>query len=339
MYPVLKTGDLVVGEAVYLTGYHEGDIVVWYRTFSYGVIHEVISIDDGMIVTKGVNNPAPDPPIPSSYVKYKVVLHIPRSIWLPTLLLLAGVYAYYKRREIISAFKSSEPGALTIAGWMLAFFILLDMAVIFLSTVYYDSYRVSIQLPSVTLRSVKLMSDKPIIRIMYNINGTFITGVEECSITAGDALYHCGSISFTNNTIYVRVPPSSISHAFQKSGNVGTITVNLKVLFKGGNLTGRYSVLIPWRPIKVEASKGGIVVYNPNYLPVNITLRSQYYSYNNGVVVFLNETPPENITIPPHSNLTINIAKIGSFARVLVSYPYKPGSKNEILEVVKVDFT
>ena len=338
MYPVLKTGDLVVGEAVYLTDYHVGDIVVWYRTFSYGVIHEVVDIRDGTVITKGVNNPAPDPPVPSSYVKYKVVMHIPRHIWLPSLVFFAGLYAYYRRRDILEAFKSPEPGALTVAGWILAFFILLDMAVIFLSTVYYDSYRVTIQPPSVSLRSVRLLKDRPTVEVVYNVNGTHITSVENCSVGAGKTLYGCSTISYTNNTVYAGLPRQAIIDALKKPGSVPTVILHLFISFKGGNVTGEYSVIIPWRPLDIETLDGRVRIVNPNLLPVNVTIQIQYYAVRNGVTVFVNETTPKQITIPPDTTKTIDIPRKGSFARVVVTYPYKPGSTRIIQEVARVDF-
>ena len=338
MYPVLKTGDLVVGEAVYLTSYHVGDIVVWYRTFSYGVIHKVVEIRNGIVVTKGVNNPAPDPPVPSFYVKYKIILHIPRHIWLPGLVLLAGLYAYYRRRDILEALKSPEPEALTIAGWILAFFILLDMAVIFLSTLYYDSYRVALQPPSVSLRSVALLPDKPVARIVYNVNGTHITGVEDCNISVGEAFYNCSTFSFTNNSVYAGIPVLAITQALRRPGLIAMVTLHLKIAFTSGNLTGKYNIIIPWKPLSVETIKDGVRIVNPNYIPVNISMQVNFYVYQNGVIDFLDKRGPQTITVPPHAVKTINIPKEGSFARVVITYTYKPGSTKIIQEVVRVDY-
>lgn len=76
MYPVLRPGDVVVVEAPSHTNITIGDIVVYEFTGNfYGqyltdelIIHEVIYIyyHDGVecLVTKGVNNPIPDPGYP-----------------------------------------------------------------------------------------------------------------------------------------------------------------------------------------------------------------------------------------------------------------------------------
>ena len=265
-------------------------------------------------------------------------MHIPRHVWIPSLLLLAGLYGYYRRRDILEALKSPEPGALTVAGWMLAFFILLDMAVIFLSTVYYDSYRVTIQPPSVSLRSVRLLKDKPVVEVVYNVNGTYITGVENCSIGAGKAIYGCSTVTYTNNTVYAGLPSQAIIEALKKSGSVPSVIIHLLVSFRGGNVTGEYSVIIPWRPLDIETLEGGVRVVNPNLLPVNITVQVQYYAIRNGITVFVNKTTPLQVTIPPDTAKTIDIPRKGSFARVVVTYPYKPGSTRIIQEVVRVDF-
>ena len=78
------------------------------------------------------------------------------------------------------------------------------------------------------------------------------------------------------------------------------------------------------------------IAYN---VPVNLSFVIQYYSYNNGVTVFLNESQPMHIVVSSHSKITINVTRMGSFARVIVTYPDKPGSKNVVQEVIKVEFT
>lgn len=339
MYPVLNTGDLVIGEAVYLTDYHVGDIVIWYRTFSYGVIHEVIEIRDGTVITKGINNPAPDPPVPSSIVRYKVVFHIPRYVWIPCIIVIASLYAYYRRKDLVSAFKSPELETLTIAGWILTFFIFLDIGVVFLSTIYYDSYKVTIQPPSVSLRSVKLQKDKPLVEIGYSIKGTYITGIENCSVSVGNTIFECSKTSYTSNTVYAGLPRQAIVTALKQSGSTSSLTLQLKITFKGGNLTGKYRVIVPWKPLVIKAAKGSIIVTNPNYIPVNITIEIHYYTVRNGIILFLDKTEPRQITVPANSAKAIEITEKGSFARVLVTYTYKPGSTRVIQEVVKVEFT
>ncbi len=339
MYPVLKTGDLVVGEAVYLSGFHVGDIVVWYRTFSYGVIHKVIKIKNDIVVTKGVNNPAPDPPVPSSYVQYKIVLKIPRTVWIPSALILASWYVIARRRDIIEAFRSSNIEALNIAAWILTFFILLDMAVIFLSTIYYDSYRIVIKPPTISLRGVGLLSNEPVLKLTYNVNGTFITGVKSCKIIVGGTPCKCGRISHTEKNVYIEIPRDVLIKIIEKQKYPGLATIYLFIKLNNGNVTGKYNFIVPWKRVSVKVVGDKVEIWNPNYIPVNISVVIQYYKHRNGLVVFLNETRPINVTVPPHSNSYINVSKLGDLARIIVSYNSRPGSKKIIQEVLKVEFT
>ncbi|MEB3758259.1 MAG: signal peptidase I [Desulfurococcales archaeon] len=339
MYPVLKTGDLVVGEAVYLSGFHVGDIVVWYRTFSYGVIHQVITIRNGIVVTKGVNNIAPDPPVPSSYVKYKIILKIPRTVWIPSILALASWYVFIRRRDIVEAFRSSNIEALNIAVWILTFFILLDMAVIFLSTIYYDSYRVAIRPPSISLKGIELLSNEPILKLTYNVNKTIITGIKSCKIIVGGTPYNCGETSYNKNNVYIGIPQNVLNEIMRKQKYPGIATVYLFIKLNNGNVTGKYNFIVPWKHVSVKVVNNKVEIWNPNYLPVNVSVIIQYYKYSGGIVVFLNETKPINITVPPHSNSYINISRYGDFARIIVSYNSRPGSEKVVQEVLKVEFT
>lgn len=84
MLPKLHKGDLVF--AVKPDNLSVGDIIIYHANCVYmpnrDIIHRINSFRDGKIITKGDNNPGPDPcPVEYSQVKGKVVLGIPLLGW------------------------------------------------------------------------------------------------------------------------------------------------------------------------------------------------------------------------------------------------------------------
>lgn len=79
MEPALKPGDLVIVRKASLDSIGVGDIVA-YRSPENGVVivHRVIAIDGGVLVTKGDANPEPDPfKVTGNMVLGKVVARVP----------------------------------------------------------------------------------------------------------------------------------------------------------------------------------------------------------------------------------------------------------------------
>ncbi len=88
MLPTLEGGDLVVIQNVPVDQVHVGDIIVYSGLCSTGgesVVHRVIQISSGGLITKGDNNPEPDQymheiangPITQQCLEGKVVFVIP----------------------------------------------------------------------------------------------------------------------------------------------------------------------------------------------------------------------------------------------------------------------
>lgn len=105
MSPSIEPLDIVVAVR---KGYSLGDVVVWCYTPALCIVHRVVSIDGGIIVTRGDANPVPDPPISSSLVVGVVVFKIPRLIWIPMLLLPLTAYCILyvaRKREITDTVK------------------------------------------------------------------------------------------------------------------------------------------------------------------------------------------------------------------------------------------
>ena len=74
MEPTLQINDLVIIRAA--ETYEVGDIVV-YQSGRMGVIHRLIALEDGMALTQGDANNAPDEPIPAASIQGKLVLRVP----------------------------------------------------------------------------------------------------------------------------------------------------------------------------------------------------------------------------------------------------------------------
>ncbi|MEM0283353.1 MAG: signal peptidase I, partial [Sulfolobales archaeon] len=99
MEPSLRVGDLVL----YSCGnYSVGDVILYCVTPSHCIVHRIIDLvrvnmsngDRIMLITKGDNANQTDSPIELSMVRGRVILSIPREIWIP-LLVAVIVYSLY----------------------------------------------------------------------------------------------------------------------------------------------------------------------------------------------------------------------------------------------------
>ncbi len=88
MLPTLEGGDLVVIQNVPIDQIHVGDIIVYNGLCSTGgesVVHRVVQVTSGGLITKGDNNPEPDQymheiangPITQQCLEGKVIFVIP----------------------------------------------------------------------------------------------------------------------------------------------------------------------------------------------------------------------------------------------------------------------
>ena len=89
MIPKFYPGDLVFAAAP--TGLKTGDIIIYHAECPYmpdkDIIHRIVGFDKGNIITKGDNNPYPDPcPVSPEQVRGKVIFDAPLLGW-PRLLL------------------------------------------------------------------------------------------------------------------------------------------------------------------------------------------------------------------------------------------------------------
>lgn len=105
MEPTYMPGDLLVAVRAGPRDVKPGDVVVWCTPSGSCTVHRLVKVNSTVIVTKGDNNatnPAPDPPVPASWLKYRVVLHIPRLVAVATVAAAAAAWvaAGRKRRSL-----------------------------------------------------------------------------------------------------------------------------------------------------------------------------------------------------------------------------------------------
>lgn len=76
MEPTLSKGDLLIVHKQ--KEYKTGDIVV-YQSGSELIVHRIITISNGVVITRGDANDTADPPFQKSQIRGSVVGHIPHA--------------------------------------------------------------------------------------------------------------------------------------------------------------------------------------------------------------------------------------------------------------------
>jgi len=100
MEPTYRPGDLLVAVRAGPGDVEPGDVVVWCRPGGGCTVHRLVSVNGSYIVTWGDNrgtNPAPDPPVPASWLRYRVVARVPREAAAGAV--AAGLVFYALRRR------------------------------------------------------------------------------------------------------------------------------------------------------------------------------------------------------------------------------------------------
>ena len=109
MEPAIMTDELIVVKA---SDTYAVDDVVVYQTGRILVVHRIVSMADGLVVTRGDANNTDDAPIELSQIKGKVIAHIPnvgtvvrtvKTPWATALLIIGAVIMvelpYRKKKE------------------------------------------------------------------------------------------------------------------------------------------------------------------------------------------------------------------------------------------------
>ncbi len=310
MEPTLHVGDIVVGVK---EPFKVGDIVIWCAGPTYCVVHRVVELRDGIVVTKGDNNPAPDPPVPESLVKYRVVTIVRNYEWLPVVLTVLGFYAYlnrdyFRRRRV-------APG--DVASLILVAFVVFNATVALLAPAYYSLEAGSLAVPRVTLRYATLSSNGSVV-IALNTYNTRLVNVTQCyvSIYGSSKRYGCEARVTRHSSIVINGVPQSLLERMVEEG-VGPLVISVKATILFGKLLGTYYVYPPWRKPTVNVLRNGtVVIANPNPAPLKVNVTT-YVSNKPGLanVAF------EERVLAPHGVLKLDLSKY-KYAYVRVEYVF-----------------
>ena len=332
MYPSLRPGDLILSLHKDITGYGVGDVVIWCSTPSYCTIHRVVELRDSQVITKGDNNPSEDPPIPESYVKYKVVLVIPSIVWLSTCLILTGFYVFRNKEKIVGLKK--ELGNLELL--VFSVFVTINLALIALVPMNYSTLESTVGRPSMSLRSVEILDPGSLILIKYNLNYLSLVSVTECLIEVSDQLIRCVAYIPASDSVIVIVPPETYEALYENRLTSFKTLINLTL--DKGLLVGNYPLHISWNKVSILVNENQLILSNPNYIPINVTyVKVTYMSYDTESrthrVVHVEEL--QGFTVPPRNNYSLLVESKGEYAYVMIKYLFMG---EEIVEQRRINF-
>ncbi len=307
MEPALKVGDLVL---CVRSSFKVDDIVVWCVGPTYCVIHRVIEVTGNSVVTKGDNNPAPDPPIPKSFVKYKAVLVVPRYLWVSVVLAVFAAYAYANRRYLLK--RKLLPGE--VLSLVLITFIVFNAAIALLAPTYYPARKAGISVPQIGLARIRVLNNASVL-LSYRVHGTYLINTTSCRAWIRGELNNsvdCTAKVVGPSEILVSIPVKFLEQMFRAGERSLVLRLSMQILF--GKVLGRYYVYVPWRELNVSAVNGALVVRNPNPVPlvVNITF---YLANKPGIANVTTKT----VIISAGGEVEFNLSKY-KYARANVEY-------------------
>lgn len=334
MLPTLKPGDIVF---TVQSDYKEGDIVVWFYNLFQGVVHRVAGINSTYVITKGDNNPFEDPPVPKSWIKYKVILIINREIWLSVLsiILIFMAYRYLKRSSIKIKRKK-----LNFPLISLTFFIILDL--IFISFIVIPPGYSEIQQfnPNVELLDISLSSDGNNITVHYYLTNTILSNINYCTLQSYNISSNTTCIIKDSNLIaYVPKEIYSITYNLSNS-TISKILLFVNISLSFGYLIGNYSIYLNWKKLEVNVKKNLIEIYNPNFIDFNLTNIKIIYIRTNPVnksSEVIKEVNINELIVYSRNFFVLNLEKIGNYAYVEFKYKFKFSEKGEVFERIYVE--
>lgn len=318
MLPTLRSGDIVVGFSTYLSKFNINDTVICCFTFSHCVIHRVVNFSAAHIVTKGDNNPLPDPPVPIGFAKYKVVLAIPFGVWFFPVLAAVSFYLYSKRKEVKAFFSSFAE----VEFFIFVVFLLMDLSFVSLVPVNYFSF-IAIEKPSVELKGIWLTEKGRVLSVNYSLSDVNLVNVSQCVVQIFNESFLCFANVY-NSSVLITIPDDVYLKAYEFG--VERINVSLKAVLDKGFLIGNYSYVVNWKPLVLSEHAQNVTIFNPNYISIrtsNITVTYMGYDpvFKIPVIVKTRVLPP--VSIEPMSNLTICVPSMKNSNYAYVEFTYK----------------
>jgi len=329
----MKPGDLLVSLHKDIVGYDVGDVVVWCSNPTYCTVHRVVELSGSQVVTKGDNNPSEDPPIPESYVRYRVVLIIPLIAWLPACLACMSLYLIKEREKLLRLARGFGDVE------MIVFFVLtiINLALVALVPLHHFTTEPTLVKPSMSLRSVEILEPGSLILVRYGVQNLKLVSVAGCLVEVGDQVLGCSAYIPTSDSVAVVVPPETYAVAYKEGLTSFKVLVNLTL--DKGFLVGSYPLHISWSKLGISVSNNSLILSNPNYLPINVTqVRVTYMSYDKWSrthkVTQVKEL--EGFTVSPKNTYVLLIEGRGEYAYVMIKYLFMG---EEVVEQRRIDFS
>lgn len=263
MEPTLRCGDAVL----YLNvGYDVGDVVVYCASPSHCVVHRVVGFvvlntvsgHRTMVVTKGDGVELPDSPVDPSWVRGRVVLTVPREVWMP-ILVPAMALVLLRTSKIPVVGPSYLMLLLTGLSSILAVY----------ATTPSPIKCESVEPPIMNLAGAYFEPEMCAVRVRY---------VGELSITAVSVRVNSTPASMilaSERELLVRPSPLQLKEAFEL-GRPLIVEVEAE-LNHVGRMRGEYAVIVGGLNPELSVADGALIVGNPNGFPVTLNVSIRYY--------------------------------------------------------------
>lgn len=333
MYPTLKQGDLAIGISASIDKYSKGDIVIYCRSFNYCIIHRVISFENGTLITKGDNNPIPDPPVSPESVRYRVIFTIPAWLWIPSLFLISSLSYIDIRRPRESLFSAFNLEA------FLYTLILLSFVTLFVIIIIQEPGKAtSIPTPEITLKSIYFSENKSSVFLIYNLQNITLLSLQSCSVGTSNFTLPCEGSIYSNDSLSVAIPEELLLRLYESDETY--FQINLTITLDKGVLLGRYPLIISWQKPELILEDSNLIIENKNPVPLRVLNATIYYMSSTAYfgspllmesISLLNET-----IIPPMGVLKEDFPVKYDYAYIKIFYEYM---NQTVMWVGKVQFS
>lgn len=254
MEPTIDVGDL----ALYVGGRASlGDIVVWCNSPTLCIVHRLVNDSaDGYIITKGDANLVEDPPIPISWLKGRILLLIPRELWVPATLIFAGVTIYRRTRRLD-----------VVDAYLLTFLVNVIILASAVFSVASYTFTPTPSPPMIYLSSANIDVNACTIHITYTGDMELLDSrvrLNDMPIAA----------AVSSREIYLSPLPSVLKKSYEE-GHYIVVKVDSN-LTKYGRLFGEYKLKVFGVRPEVRLENDSVVIENRNCFPISVNISFLY---------------------------------------------------------------
>lgn len=262
MEPQLRPGDIVV----YLNlNYREGDIVTYCVTPTHCIVHRVIRItkidtvngETTLVITKGDNVDSPDNPIEPRNIRGRVVLFIPREIWIPIIATMIVLVLYRAVKTPVIGY-----------SYVTVFTTCLITLVAVYATASTPLETNRIKLPVINLSSIYFDNNSCYVRILYTGELSVTNATAEINQTIVE------TILLNGKEVDLKPPLELLRKAFE-TGKPLHVAVNAS-LNHIGVLKGEYEALIGGLDPEIRVENGVLLISNPNCFTIHLDVSIKY---------------------------------------------------------------